>query len=156
MIFTAKEDIDAPADAVFAILTDFDTIESAAMRRGARVQRTATPQGGRVGTSWRAQFSFRRKPRDLAVRLMTCDEPVALAYAAETDALEGTMKFDVVALSPRRTRLAVSVEIKPRTFGARLMLQSMRLTKNKLSQRFRARVSQMAAAIQLRATGKPR
>lgn len=151
MIFTAKEDIDAPAGAVFAVLTDFNAIEAAAMRRGADVQRTASPQGGLIGTSWRARFLLRKKPRDVALRLLSHETPTTLHFAGQTETLDGVVKFDIVALSPRRTRLAVSLEVKPRTFGARLMLQSMRLTKTKLQDRFRNRVAQMAAAIQLRA-----
>ena len=37
MKFSTKEDIDAPIDAVFDMLCEFDQFERAAMRRGAEV-----------------------------------------------------------------------------------------------------------------------
>ncbi|MEO1026387.1 MAG: SRPBCC family protein, partial [Pseudomonadota bacterium] len=54
---------------------------------------------------------------------------------------------DLVALSKARTRMLVSLDLKPTTLSSRLMVQSLRLAKGSLNRRFKARVAQFASGI---------
>ena len=61
MKFSTKEDIDAPIDAVFEMLCEFDQFERAAMRRGAEVQRVDQLAEPGVGMLWEAAFDNARQ-----------------------------------------------------------------------------------------------
>ena len=56
MKFSTNEDVEAPIDAVFEMLCDFESFERAAMRRGAEVQRVDQLVAPGVGMIWDAVF----------------------------------------------------------------------------------------------------
>lgn len=150
MRFATKQDIEAPIADVFRDLTDFESWDRAAMRRGAEVDRTDTMTTLAPGISWKAQFSYRSKPRKLTLDLTGVEAPNALAFAARSDALEGQAKIDLLELGARRTRLHVVVDINPRTLAARLFLQSLRLARARIDRKFDQRVAQLAGLIESR------
>jgi len=150
MKFSSKEDIEAPIDQVFAILSDFEIFERAAIRRGADVhRRDDLPEPG-VGMRWEASFMMRGKQRDAVVDLVTYDRPNEMVFESRAGGLEGFLDIDLVALSPRRTRLSVNFEVKPKTLPARLLVQSMKLAKTNLTKRFKLRVATFARDIEER------
>lgn len=172
MKLNAKQDIDAAPAAVFRALADFDHWERAALRRGVDVQRTDAPadptpatvpqaraEGPAApvsGTAWRIGFSWRGRPRRLAVHLAAIDVPDGLRFVGASTAAEGTLVIDVVALGAQRTRLSMSLEVKPRTFAARLFIQSLRLARTRVTTRFDNAVAFVAANIADRIARGPR
>ena len=150
MNFSTKEDIEAPIAAVFAMLSDFELFERAAIRRGADVNRVGDHSTPHVGQTWEAHFTFRKKPRQTRVELVTYDQPTDMVFESVSGGLNTTLDIDLVALSPRRTRISVSFEIKPRTLPARLFVQSMKLAKSNLTKRYKLRVADFARDIEHR------
>ena len=150
MKFVAREDIELPIAQVWTLLNEFETFERAAMRRGAEVLST----GERGRHAWTISFTFRGKRRKLAVRLDRTDPPNAMAFSGEGKALEGNVALELVELGPRRTRLSVASEVRPRTLAARLFLQSARLARARLVKRYQGRIAQLATMIESR--GKAR
>ena len=150
MKFSTRDDIEAPIQEVFAALADFEYWERAAMRRGAEVSRTDKSGRMAVGAGWDTRFRFRGKDRQLTIELTEMDSPGRLAFAADAKPVSGTMTIDLLELSPRRTRLNVGSEIKPKTLGARLVLQSLKLAKAKMDKRFHNRVSALCKDIEAR------
>ena len=148
MQFSAKEDIDAPADRVFAMLSEFEMFERAAMRRGIDVRRVGDPTATGPGRQWNVSFQLRGKPREMLLVLTESEPPERMVYAASSEGLEGAMTIDLVALSPRRTRIAVEVELKPKTLSARVMVQSMKLAKSTMTKRFRLKVAEFAKSLE--------
>jgi len=148
MKYSAREDIEAPIDFVYRNVTDFDTFERAAMRRGADVQRAdaATPNG--VGTSWTVSFEFRGKPRVLKGTLVEANAPNALRFEGVLSGLDVWLTIDLLELSKRRTRLSIATELKPRSLSARLLIQSLRLAKTSLNKRFKLRIAQFAEDLE--------
>jgi uncharacterized protein YndB with AHSA1/START domain len=148
MRFTTREDIEAPVETVFAAVSDFAAAERQAMRRGAEVQRTG--EHGRIGpgTGWVVQFRHRGRRRDLVTEIVRFDPPRALATTGHVGGLHADVTVELTLLSPRSTRLKVDVELKPRSFGARLFLQSLRLAKSRLTNRFKERVHTFARGIE--------
>ena len=78
MKFSTKEDIDAPIDAVFDMLCEFDQFERAAMRRGAEVQRVDQLAEPGVGMLWEAAFDMRGKRRALQVEMDRFERPTEM------------------------------------------------------------------------------
>lgn len=148
MKLTTKQDIEAPIDFVFARLTDFDHFERMAMRRGAEVERTDRLKTPGVGMAWRLRFVFRGKQRTILVRYADAEPGSHLAWAFDSPPAEGTAKVDLLSLSPRRTRLVLAIEARPKTLAARLVLQSLRLAKGRLQRRLDVASGQLANMIE--------
>jgi carbon monoxide dehydrogenase subunit G len=151
--FSTKEDVEVPAEKVFDFLSDFTAFERAAVRRGAEVTRVDRIAEVGPGLTWSVRFPMRGKMRRLLCELDRFDRPEALNVNAESTGFNMVLSVGLVALSPKRTRLTVDAEIKPRTLAARLMLQSVRLNKAGFRRRFEARVQKFAADVELRHLG---
>lgn len=145
MKFTTKGDIEAPLEFVFASLTDYDGWERAARKRGATVRRSEGPVD--VGTMWQTEFAFRGKTRDATVRLASMVPDKRLVFVATGASVDAEVTLDVIALTPRRTRLAIAAEMKPRNLAARLFIQSLKLARGRVQQRFDQRAAQLVAEI---------
>lgn len=148
MKFSAKEDIEAPVDQVFAALMEFDNFERAAMRRGADVVRNTAQAEAGPGMGWNVEFPYRGKQHRLAVVLASMDRPQQLVFNATGEMVEGALTVDLTELGPKRTRMTVSTEMKPRTLAARLFMQTLRLAKGKITRRFGKAVASLAADIE--------
>lgn len=151
MKFSSKEDIEAPIDTVFELLSEFDVFERAAMRRGAEIVRTDKIRKPAAGMSWDVAFALRGKRRNVAVRLVDYSAPRRMEAAASSPGFEGQFCVDLIALSKKRTRIAIEFDIKPQSLSARLMIQSMRLAKSSLNRRFKMRVAEFAKDLEERA-----
>jgi carbon monoxide dehydrogenase subunit G len=150
MKFSSKEDIDAPIGAVFEMVTDFEAFETAARRRGVEVRRTGNLRNHGPGITWDAAFPFRGRRRDFTLTLATFDPPTHLSVAGLSKGMTSVFNVELMELSPERTRLAVELDMKPRTIAARLLIQSLRLAKDKLTKRFKLRVAEAAKELEER------
>lgn len=158
MQLTAKEDIDGPIDRVFAMLTDFEGYERAAMRRGAEVSRSDTlrlaPHDvARVGMAWNARFNFRGRERTAHIKLAALDAPNSFRVDFTSPNLDGDMMVELLAMSRNRTRVSLVLEVRPKTLAARLMMQSLKLARGNITKRFALRVADFAKDIEDRLRG---
>ncbi len=154
MKFSAKEDIEAPAEQVFDSLSDFAKFERAAMRRGAEVARVDRLAEPGVGLTWSLRFPVRGKMRRIVCELERFERPEAMNFTGESTGFNLWLTLNLMALSRGRTRLTVVFEIKPRTLTARLTMQSIRLNKASYARRFEARVQKYASEMELRHIGQ--
>lgn len=150
MKFSTREDIEAPAEAVFAAVSDFAAFERAALRRGVEVARSDPSAAPGPGLTWSVRFRLRGRMRRMVCTLDHFDPPNALVCALDGGSFRGAMTVNLVALSRGRTRMAVQLEIRPQTIAARLMIQTARLSRGRWARRFEERVRAFAAAIELR------
>lgn len=147
MKFSTREDIEAPIDHVFKAVSDFAAFERQALRRGADVRRL--DQGPViVGSAWDVAFQFRNKDRRLRATVTTLDVPHVLVVDTVASGIDGVTNVELVSLSPKRTRIAVSIELSAKSLSARLLLQSLKLAKATLTKRFKSRVAEQAEAIE--------
>ncbi|KMW58694.1 hypothetical protein AIOL_003673 [Candidatus Rhodobacter oscarellae] len=148
MRFSTKEDIEAPIEHVFASVTDFDGFERQALRRGAEVQRHDAYGKPGIGSEWNLKFKFRGRMREVYARMTEFEAPNGFVTATEAGGLEGDVALELVALSPRRTRMQVSVDLKARTLAGRLLVQSLKFARGNLNKRFANRTWQFAQDVE--------
>ncbi len=150
MKFTAKEDIGAPIEAVFAALTDFDSFEKMGLRRGVQARRTDPWGGTGVGTSWLLDFSYRGKPRQIQAELTSFTRPTGMVSNSDSRVGSGRMEVRLLELAPNRTRVQVDLEVTPRTLPAKLLVQSLRLARGRVNDRYETRVGLFLRDIEAR------
>ena len=148
MKFSSKEDVEAPIEQVFDLIADFETYERKAIRRGIEVQRTDTRPAPGVGSSWHARFNLRGKRREIDVVVSAFDRPDSIHFTSDTQGLQGLVTMELVPLSPNRTRMAIEVDLKPKTLSARLLVQSIKLAKKSLVKKFKLRVAEFAKSLE--------
>jgi hypothetical protein len=148
MKFSAKEDIEAPVEQVFALVSDFEGFERAARRRGAEVQRTDSLRIPAIGMTWSASFIARGRQRQLNIEMAEYEPPQVMRFHSLAQGLEADMKVELVALSRGRTRLSVDLDLKPKSISARLLVQSLKLAKANLNKKFHLRMADYARDLE--------
>lgn len=149
MKFSTREDVEAPADFVFEQISDFQSYERQALRRGADVRRLDNGEY-KVGSAWDVAFTYRGKDRKVRAKVEERSAPSKLRVSTTSQGLEGETVVEVVALSPMRTRIAASIDVRPKTLSARLFLHSLKLAKTNLTNRFKRRVSDFGEELEAR------
>ncbi|PID35557.1 MAG: hypothetical protein CR993_09460 [Rhodobacterales bacterium] len=153
MKLVAREDIEAPIDAVFRQLSDFDGFERAALRRGAEVQRTDSLTQPGAGMGWRASFDFRGKERLGEIEMTAYDRPNAMVFQAKGMGVDLELEMELVSMSPARTRLNMSTDIRPRSIPAKLVVQSMKVARSNVLRKYRKRIAKLAEQVEARCRG---
>ncbi len=136
MKLSTEQDIEAPAEYVFDCLSDFQTFEKAALRRGAEVQRVDGEAEIGQGAQWRATFNFREKPREVIVELTEFQPSQHANYRVTGQGIEAEMKIQLFPMSKARTRMVTNVQMHAKTLSARLLLQSLKLAKGQVGKRY--------------------
>lgn len=148
MKLTAKTDIEAPASFVYAALIDHALWEREMTRRGAEIDRPADMPLSGVGAGWNLRIPFRGKVRKLLVRIDEMTPDVRLVLGIDGQAIEGNSILELLPMSPRRTRLRLALEVRPKNLAARLFLNTLRLAKGRVQVRLEKRLEQMGHKIQ--------
>ncbi len=148
MDFSTRYDVDAPIEFVWTQASNFTVLERQALRRGADVERKDTLATPGVGAEWDIRFQFRSKDREVNAKITTFDAPNRYTVISTSGSIDGVCVVDLVALSPKRTRLTVTLDLSAKSLGSRLMLQSLKMAKSGLNKRFEDRVASMASDIQ--------
>lgn len=150
MEFSAKEDIEAPIEQVYAVISDLDAVERQALRRGIKVKRITPTPSVEEGMRWNVEFKFRGKAMTSDLTLAELSPPEKMRFSSRTGGLETGMTVDLTALSPKRTRMTVIADMQPKTLSARLLVQSLKLAKGRVTRKFSVRVAQYAKTIEER------
>ena len=98
MQFSAREDIEAPINSVFDMVSDFERFERMAMRRGIDVRRLDTDAMVVAGTEWKTEFKLRGKPRQMSVVMTDYDKPSQMRFEAASKGMTGLTTVDFLAL----------------------------------------------------------
>lgn len=146
MKFATQEEINAPVAHVFAQVSDADALENGLRKRGGKIARS--PRDGiQAGTTWDARVSFRGKSRVVTMVLEEITENECMVFRGGSAGMDLSGVVTTVALSPTVTRLSMEIEAKPKTLAARLLIQSAKLARGKISEKFKERVGGFADKI---------
>lgn len=150
MELKAREDIEAPVEHVFAEITDFAALERLVMRRGGDVSLLEGPVPPEIGARWEVRFRLRGKNRRVVSELDRLDPGLGLTVGFTSPNINGQCRVDLVALSPGRTRLAITIESRPISIAAKLLAQSLRLGRGRIERRLRTAVATYAEDVAAR------
>ncbi len=150
MKFSTRQDIEAPIDYVFARTADFSALERQAMRRGIVVDRADNLQSNGIGICWNVAYPYRGKTRKIRGELTEYDAPNSYLIQSVSGGIEADFDVEFLPLSRGRTRLLVGLQLTPKSLSARLLVQSMKLAKSSLDDRFVTRITQFASDVQNR------
>ncbi|OCX66678.1 hypothetical protein BFP70_00500 [Thioclava sp. SK-1] len=150
MKFSTREDITAPIDFVYDQLTDFTAFEQAGRDRGIDFRRTDDLTVAGLGMGWDVDFHFRGKARQISMKVTRFERPDALEFTGQSSSFDLSIAVLLTALSSARTRVQVGIDVRPRTLGARLMLQSAKLGRASLDRKFDRRIAAYAREIEAR------
>ncbi len=123
-------------------------MERSAIRRGVEIRRSCDDPAPSEGMRWEVTFRLRGRTRTAAIGLERFDPPGGMTFSIVSRTLLGGVEVELVALSPRRTRMLVAVEIRPANLTGRLFIQSLKLTRKKLDRQFKRRVADYARMIE--------
>ncbi len=84
------------------------------------------------------------------MRLTGHDPGNALDYGFEAEGFDGRLRIEVMALSPRRTRMMLESEVLPRKMMTRLLFGSAWLVKGQIQERLDAAARRLAGMIEER------
>lgn len=150
MQLSTRDDIDVPADVVWARVTDFASHERQALRRGAGLSRVDPGNVPGIGSAWDLKFPFRGTEREVRTEITGMDPPQRLTLKSTSGGIQGLGVIDVVALSRSQSRLAVSITLTGHGVTGRLLLQTLKLMRRRLDERLRNRMSAFAADMAAR------
>lgn len=145
MKITSKCDVGASPDFVFARMSDYEAWERAIAKRNTTLARSPGPI--RPGTTWNTRFRLKGRDRDMLLTLLS-EVPGRQVHVTLADtSLDVDIIADLIEVAPERSRVAVSLELRPRNLTARLLIQSLRLAKGKVQGQLDQRVEQWARNV---------
>ncbi len=150
MKFRATTEIDAPINACFAALADFEHTALRARRAGIDVERTDHLTTPGPGMSWRIEGPFRGRTRRAEVELVDYDAPEKMLFHLTSSGIDADITLTLSPESGRRTILETEVRIVPRNLTTRVALQSMKLAKPRMNRGFQKGLRKLARDIERR------
>lgn len=141
MKFVTEQIVASPRDAVFAALTDFARFEREAASSGVEVHRSDTLTRPGPGMCWRARFDLHGRRRELIAEIVRINHPCDLLFSGKVGGLVGELVFELAETGVNETRLMVELNLRARSITAKLLLQSIKLTRSNVARRFRRRVN---------------
>jgi len=148
MKFSSRDDVNVPIEQVFEKMTDFASWERIALRRGVQVTRTDSFEDVGPGMAWKVKFRYRGKQRKLVAQMVRYEVPSEVGFAGHLGGLGMNFTLDLIALSPRRTRISTALDLRPETLTARLFLQSLRLARSRLKAGYKSRTEKYAKSME--------
>ena len=142
MKFITKGDVEAPTDFVFDDMTDYEGWEATVRKRNTQLVRAPGPVI--PGTTWNAKFHLRGRDRDMTVTLLSETPESQILLAIGDSSIDVDVSADLVALGPQKSRVAVTINLRPRNLAARLLTQSLRLARTNIQHQLDWRIAAWA------------
>ncbi len=148
MKLSLRRDIDAPTETVFSEISTFDAIERRARARGIAIRRLDDGAGGPAAARWDLRFDLHGRPRQARAHVVLFAPDEQIALKADFDGISALGNVELQPLSADRTRLFGTVDMRPSTLGARLLIQSLKLARGSLERRLASRLDTFARRLE--------
>ncbi|MCV2874708.1 hypothetical protein OE810_00425 [Rhodobacteraceae bacterium XHP0102] len=135
MKFKATEDIDAPLELVFERFCDFRHIEDELTGRGAKLTREGGWVQPRKGASWSGEIKLRGRARPVSSQITSLIHEEALTIESQIGGMQSLYELRFQGINPQMSRVSATLELKPTTLSARLVIQSLKLARGRVLQR---------------------
>ncbi len=146
MQFKYTQEINAPAEYVFARITDFKKFENHSGPTGFSFKR----QGRlpvRIGTRWDISVPVRGRTRRFAAELSEYIPPRTLSYKSSSMKYEGVMSLTVKPISATSCQLNMQVVAKSRSFATSLVFNTIRLARRRINKRMKFEMTKFAKRL---------
>ena len=147
MKFSTRSDTKASIEVAYAAFTDFDRFEYRLQRKDIEITRVPDIEAVEVGCRWHGQFSWRGRTYKAETELVSLDKPQGVALETLCRGVVCLGVIDLLALPEGGTRIFVSIDLKPTTLASRLLVQSLRFAKPRLTSKLESRVADFAMEI---------
>ncbi|WP_425091455.1 hypothetical protein [Tropicimonas sp. S265A] len=137
---------------VFAALSDFAAAEAAAMERGLDVQRRDALGTPGEGMQWKVAFFARGRDREAEFELVKYTRPTGMRYEGHVGGLLFETSVACRVLDSNSTEVTVSTKLRARSMSAKVLLQSMKLARGRVVQRYRKGVRRLLHQVESRGT----
>ncbi len=148
MKLTVRQDIAAPAEAVYAAVTDFELFLGRLNGHGVRILPLDGPEPPEPGAKWQAALGWRGSHYDIDIELVSVEPGTGYALEAHSSGIIGLGVVDLVALSEVRTRLMVSLDFRATSISARFLLSTAVLTRGVFERRLQDAVARYGKEIE--------
>lgn len=150
MKLSGREDIALGLDEAFRVVTDIPFLERQVLRRGIDIVRTDALAEVGPGATWRTAPEWKGRSYPMLLEITSWTPPESAALTAVSKGLTGDLTAEFTALSQQRTRVRLNLIVRGSSFWDRMFLQSVSLTKGRLSERFANVVSDFLEGAELR------
>lgn len=140
MQFRASETVTGGIDRVHALVSDMAYYERRALEAGLEVQRLDKLPAPAPGMQWRIPFRAKGRDRVADIELVKLSVPTTLRFEGKVQGLLFEAVVDCRVLDPEATEVTVSTKLRAKSITAKVLMQSMKLARTTLNERYRKRV----------------
>lgn len=144
MIFETREEVDIPRDFAFSRFADFTRYEKTARHYGADIRRVNGFTEISEGCAWRGSAVVRGTTRGVEAKITRLNPPEHAQMSTVVGGMAITVDMFFEELGPGKTLLRVTSQLKATTLAARLILQSVKLTRRKIQRKIDTRIVALA------------
>lgn len=147
MQLSARSTIPAPVEDCWERLIDVEAMLARVPHKRVALTRIAGEGHANVGSAWRVGLQFAGRDHEGELAVTELDPPQHCRLSGQTESLALDLGIALSALSASETALDVAADLRPVTFGGRLLLKPLQVMKPAIEARFRDRVAWVVAQM---------
>jgi hypothetical protein len=148
MKFKVSQDVAAPLAMVWRHFTDFASFETEARARGATITRVGDWTEAAQGVGWNGQLRFRGKTHPTAAQITQLIAPRLCTIESRIGGMNCHSEMSFVPLSAGVTRVGLILNLSSGTLSARLLLQTLKLTRGRILHRLHAMIGAQGRPVE--------
>lgn len=149
--FSSKAVISAPLPAAFSAACDYFHFEDLARARGLAVTRHGPPQSPLTALEWHVSGPMGGAHREAVVSVDDMRAPVMLVVRTRVGKVTALSTIQFIENGRKQTLMNVRTGLKGRSIAAKLVIHSLRLSRQRVARRFEGALTRFATLVTKRA-----